>query len=99
EPFVQSTIPTWVSPIKDASGRWIDSHVINQDIVAWVGQGAIADRSKEHLRSSDVGITMMRQRFFAEMEKVAAGHDPLRVLREPAAARCIELPNMMKRYA
>ena len=27
-------------------GRWITSHVINQDIVAWVGQGAIADRTQ-----------------------------------------------------
>jgi 5,5'-dehydrodivanillate O-demethylase oxygenase subunit len=99
EPFVQNTIPTWKSPIRDANGRWIDSHVINQDIVAWVGQGVIADRSKEHLRSSDVGITMMRQRFFAEMERVAAGRDPLGVVRDPATARCIELPNMMRRYA
>jgi len=25
-------------PIRDENGRWITSHVINQDIVAWVGQ-------------------------------------------------------------
>ena len=23
EPYVQETVPTWVSPIKDANGRWI----------------------------------------------------------------------------
>ena len=39
EPYVQDTVPTWVSPIKDENGRWISSHVINQDIIAWVGQG------------------------------------------------------------
>lgn len=40
QPFTQTTIPTWRSPIRDkATGRWISSHVINQDIMAWVGQG------------------------------------------------------------
>jgi 5,5'-dehydrodivanillate O-demethylase len=64
EPYVQERVPTWKSPIRDENGRWITSHVINQDIVAWVGQGRIADRTKEHLRSSDIGITVMRNRFF-----------------------------------
>ena len=96
EPYVQPRIPTWVSPIKDENGRWISSHVINQDIVAWVGQGTIADRTKENLRSSDIGITMMRQRFFAEIEAVAAGRDPMGVIRDPAAAKQVELPNMMR---
>jgi 5,5'-dehydrodivanillate O-demethylase len=94
EPYVQQRVPTWVSPIKDENGRWISSHVINQDIVAWVGQGTIADRTKENLRSSDVGITMMRQRFFQEMETVKTGHDPWGVIRSANAAQCIELPNM-----
>jgi 5,5'-dehydrodivanillate O-demethylase len=95
EPYVQQQVPTWVSPIKDASGRWISSHVINQDIVAWVGQGRIADRSKENLRSSDIGITMMRQRFFADMEAVADGRDPMGVIRDPVVARTVPLPNIM----
>jgi 5,5'-dehydrodivanillate O-demethylase oxygenase subunit len=96
EPYVQETVPTWVSPIKDENGRWISSHVINQDIIAWVGQGRIADRTKENLRSSDVGITMMRQRFFEEMEAVADGRDPWAVIRNPNVAACIELPNMTR---
>ena len=96
EPYVQEKIPTWVSPIKDQSGRWISSHVINQDILAWVGQGVIADRTKENLRSSDVGITMMRQQFFADLEAVAAGKDPKGVIRNSNVAKCIALPNMMR---
>ena len=83
EPYVQNSVPTWVSPIKGDDGRWITSHVINQDIVAWVGQGAIADRTKENLRSSDIGITMMRQRFFEELEAIEAGRDPKGVIRDP----------------
>jgi len=43
-----------------ADGRWITSHVINQDIVAWVGQGRIADRTKESLGASDRGISLIR---------------------------------------
>jgi 5,5'-dehydrodivanillate O-demethylase len=96
EPYVQETVPTWRSPIKDASGRWISSHVINQDIVAWVGQGTIADRTQENLRSSDVGITMMRQRFFADMEAVATGRDPSGIIRSANAAQSIKLPNMAR---
>jgi 5,5'-dehydrodivanillate O-demethylase len=96
EPYVQRSVPTWQAPLKDAQGRWITSHVINQDIVAWVGQGTIADRTKENLRSSDIGISMMRQRFFEEMETVAAGRDPWGVIRNPNEAQAIALPDMAR---
>jgi 5,5'-dehydrodivanillate O-demethylase len=49
------------------------------------------------LRSSDRGIVMIRQRFFEEMEAVAAGREPKGVIRDAAAARCVELPNMMRK--
>jgi 5,5'-dehydrodivanillate O-demethylase len=98
EPYVQDTVPTWESPIRDADGNWITSHVINQDIVGWVGQGHIADRTKENLRSSDIGITEMRKRFFADLDNVAAGKDPSGILRDPAAAACVPLPDVMRKY-
>jgi 5,5'-dehydrodivanillate O-demethylase len=96
EPYVQQRVPVWKSPIQDDTGRWITSHVINQDIVAWVGQGRIADRTKEHLRSSDVGITLMRQRFFAELDAMAEGKEPGGIIRSANAAACIALPNMAR---
>jgi 5,5'-dehydrodivanillate O-demethylase len=98
EPYVQARVPTWKSPIRDENGRWITSHVINQDIVAWVGQGRIADRTEEHLRSSDIGITMMRQRFFAELEAIAEGKEPGGLIRSANAAACIALPNMAREF-
>ncbi len=98
EPFVQDEIPTWVSPVRDARGQFIVSHVINQDIVGWVGQGRIADRARENLRSSDIGINLMRKRFFDDLEKVAAGKDPSGIVRDAAAARCIALPDAMRKY-
>ncbi len=96
EPYVQKSVPTWISPIRDENGRWISSHVINQDIVAWVGQGVIADRTKENLRSSDIGISMMRQQFLKDMDAIAEGRDPKAVLRDPEAAKCVDLPDMYR---
>ena len=93
EPYVQGAIPTWTSPIKDpATGRWITSHVINQDIVAWVGQGTIADRTRETLGASDRGITMLRRRYFAELQALAAGQEPKGLIRDPPKNVKVELP-------
>jgi 5,5'-dehydrodivanillate O-demethylase oxygenase subunit len=96
EPYVQGTVPTWHSPIKDDQGRWITSHVINQDILAWVGQGTIADRTKETLGASDLGIAMMRKRYFEDLDALAGGREPKAVVRNPNIARCVELPNISK---
>jgi 5,5'-dehydrodivanillate O-demethylase len=93
EPYVQSSIPTWTSPIKDASGRWITSHVINQDIVAWVGQGRIADRTQENLGASDLGIAMIRRRLLEDIDAVKAGRDPKGVQRDPASNQRVFLPS------
>jgi 5,5'-dehydrodivanillate O-demethylase len=92
EPYVQKRIPTWQSPTHDARGEWITSHVVNQDVLAWVGQGRIADRSKEYLSASDRGIVLMRKRYFEEIEKVEAGLDPKGVIRDEELAKCVPLP-------
>ena len=56
QPFEQERIPYWRSPIVDAqTGRWISSHIMNQDFIAWVGQGSVSDRWNEHLGESDRG--------------------------------------------
>jgi 5,5'-dehydrodivanillate O-demethylase len=93
EPFDQGRIPSWVSPIKDPlTGRWVTSHIMNQDFVAWVGQGAVADRTLEHLGESDRGIAMMRRKLLAEVEVVRRGGEPKAVVRDAEANRCIGLP-------
>ena len=47
EPYVQDKVPAWRGPIADPqTGRWVTSHVMNQDFVTWVGQGGIADRTE-----------------------------------------------------
>src|SRR6202011_4317688 len=77
EPYVQNSIPTWQGPILDPrTGRWITTHVMNQDFITWVGQGRVADRSKEYLGPSDRGVVMMRRRFLNDLEAVRRGEDP-----------------------
>ena len=99
EPFEQETIPYWHSPIVDErTGRWITSHVMNQDFVAWVGQGTIADRTQEHLGESDRGIILFRRRLLEEAEKVKAdpSYDPKATIRDPELNRRVELPIVSK---
>lgn len=98
EPYVQDRIPAWHSPIRDENGRWITSHVINQDIVGWVGQGRIADRTKETLSASDKGIGMLRRRFFKDLEAIAAGRDPSGLIRDPEKAKFVDLPSANAHY-
>ena len=93
EPYVQGPIPSWTSPVRDEkTGRWITSHIMNQDFVAWVGQGTVADRTQEHLGLSDRGIVMMRRRFLSDLEVIAKGGDPKAIVRDPKVNECVGLP-------
>ena len=93
EPYVQNTIPAWRGPIVDPeTGRWISTHVINQDFIAWVGQGTIADRTKEKLGLSDRGIQMLRTRLHDDLEAIGRGDDPKAVIRDPEINKAINLP-------
>jgi 5,5'-dehydrodivanillate O-demethylase len=93
EPFKQDKIPTWEGPIKDPeTGRWISSHVMNQDFIAWVGQGTVSDRASEHLGKSDGGIKLIRKRFQTEIQAIEDGKDPKGIIRDPEQAKNIPLP-------
>jgi len=99
EPFVQQEIPSWTSPTRDpATGRWISSHVINQDIVAWVGQGPVTDRTRETLGASDKGIAMIRRRLLDDIDAVAQGHDPKGVIRDAQANHRVLLPSDSREF-
>jgi 5,5'-dehydrodivanillate O-demethylase len=66
---------------------------MNQDFVAWAGQGTVADRGREHLARSDRGVIMMRRRFLADLELIAkGGGDPKAVIRDAGANACVALP-------
>jgi 5,5'-dehydrodivanillate O-demethylase oxygenase subunit len=93
QPYEQNAIPTWNGPVKDAkTARFLSSHIMNQDFIAWIGQGAVAERDKEFLGASDLGITMIRRRFLKDLETMAAGGDPKAIIRDPETARYVTLP-------
>ncbi len=84
----------WYSPARDAQTvRWINSHTMNQDFIAWVGQGALADRTREHLSLSDRGVIMMRDKMFEQMDLVAEGGDPKCTFRDPETNHALPLPH------
>jgi 5,5'-dehydrodivanillate O-demethylase len=85
EPYEQESIPAWEGPLVDPlTGRLYTSHVTNQDFVAWLGQGRIADRTKEMLSPVDRGVIMMRKRFFDDLDRIEHGEDPSGLVRDPA---------------
>ena len=94
QPYVQDRIPHWEATITDpVTGRWISSHVINQDTIAWIGQGQLSDRQHEHLGRSDVGVIKFRNRLREDLERVARGEDPSGVFRDPAANNLVPWPD------
>ena len=75
--------PDYRIPVFDEDGRHVTDYVEGQDIMAWVTQGPITDRTTEHLGRSDIGVTMLRRMFKEQMDAVAGGEDPLGTIREP----------------
>lgn len=70
-------------------GWWgLASH--DQDRAAQESRGAIADRTREFLGTTDRVLVMWRKSFFDAIADVAVGHDPIGVIREPAANRKID---------
>jgi 5,5'-dehydrodivanillate O-demethylase len=74
----------------DANGNHIVDYIEGQDVMAWVTQGPIADRTTERITKSDVGVVAVRRMFRDAIEAVREGRDPLAVVREPHDA--IKLP-------
>lgn len=94
----QPVVPSYEVPLKDGSGNWILDFADGQDIAAWAGQGPIADRTKENLGVSDKGVVLLRQMLKEQLERLAAGQDPLGTVRDPAINRIIELPMEHNKY-
>ncbi len=77
-------------PVVDYEYRWLDDggkHIVDyiegQDIMAWVTQGPIADRTVERITKSDAGVITCRRMFKDAITSVRNGEDPVAVVREP----------------
>lgn len=77
---------------RDRDGLILPIDVLHQDALAMVGQGPIADRTREQLGESDRGVILLRKRLLTELEAVAAGRDPKGLVRDSRAARNVPLP-------
>jgi 5,5'-dehydrodivanillate O-demethylase len=88
----QAEIPVFEIPFKQANGVLVLDTVLGQDMMAWVTQGDVADRTAERLGASDKGVILLRQVLEEQLAKVARGEDPMAVVRDPAQNVCIRVP-------
>ena len=94
----QETIPSYEVPWKDEQGEFLLDFVDGQDIMSWVTQGEIADRTREILASSDRGIALYRRLLFKQIRKIKSGQDPMGVIRDPLRNTIIELPQEREKF-
>jgi 5,5'-dehydrodivanillate O-demethylase len=74
-------------------------HVPEQDMLAWVAQGPISDRTIEHLVTSDKGVALYHNLLLENIERIERGEDPMAVVRDPAKNfPMIELPRERRGY-
>jgi 5,5'-dehydrodivanillate O-demethylase len=92
----QEHIPVYEVPFRDDNGYIVD-FVDGGDIMTWVTQGAIADRTRELLVDTDRGIVLYRRMLLREADRVARGLDPLGVSRDPDE-RVVELAQEADKY-
>ncbi len=66
-------------------GNVLAHNVPPQDMLAWVAQGPISERTQEHLGSSDRGVIMYHKMLVDQMERVERGERPtLGVVDDPS---------------
>jgi 5,5'-dehydrodivanillate O-demethylase len=94
----QDVVPHYDVPWQDERGNFILDFVDGQDIMTWVTQGAIADRTKENLARSDKGLLLFRRLLEDEMAKVERGEDTLGVIRDPAENMVVDLPQEQHKF-
>jgi len=91
--------PTEPGVYKLEDDGWWTVSSQDQDRMVQEQQGAVADRSREHLGASDRGIIMLREMIRESIEAVAEGRDPHAVIRDPAANYVIEIDASMAELA
>ncbi len=65
--------------------------ISGQDSAAQVSQGAIVDRSKEHLGYSDRGVILVRKLWKQAIETAIRGEDPPNLIRDKARNHLVHI--------
>lgn len=94
----QESIPLYEVPWLDADGNFLTDFVDGGDIMAWVTQGPVADRSQEMLTSSDKGIVLYRQLLLDQADLIESGIDPMGVIRCPQTNRRIDFSQEKNKF-
>jgi 5,5'-dehydrodivanillate O-demethylase len=85
-------------PFKDENGDFIVDNIDGQDMMAWISQGPVADRTRENLGASDKGVAIYRRVLRRELKKMQDGEDPMGVVRDAQRNGRIDLPNERKKH-
>ena len=106
-PYVENHnfyVEHWIHSVMGRKYQWLDDrgrHIVDyiegQDVMAWVSQGKIADRTSEHIGKSDIGVIMIRRMFKAQIARVEPGKDPTVAFTRVPQER-IELPCEKKKF-
>ena len=95
----QAEIPVYDVPFRDERGEFIVDFVDGGDIMTWVSQGAIADRTRElPRRHRPRGRAATPAARSSRSSACAAGEDPLGVVRDADENAIIELPQERDKY-
>jgi hypothetical protein len=89
---------SWYAQLQDEKGEWLSEKVLNRTFTIWLEQGAILDRTREHLVDSDRGVKVMRDKYETQMSLIADGAEPKAVLRDPASNVRLRLPDSKARF-
>jgi 5,5'-dehydrodivanillate O-demethylase len=79
-------------PERGPDGRFVLNQTWKQDYVAIVSQGAIVDRTRERLGTSDGGVISIRKMHMEAIRAVQEGRDPKGVERDAAKRKWIRFP-------
>lgn len=79
-----ASIPVLDYAYKHEDGRLVVDTVSGQDMMVWVTQGAISDRTTERLGTTDKGVILYRTLLDEQIQKVERGEDPMAVVRDAA---------------
>jgi 5,5'-dehydrodivanillate O-demethylase len=85
-------------PFRDEHGEFIVDNVDGQDMMAWITQGTVADRTRENLGATDQGVALYRRVLRRELKKVEQGEDPMGIVRDVSRNERIDLPNERKKH-
>lgn len=84
-------VPFEYCDLRTDDGEYNLNLVAAQDTYVWESQGAVADRSQEHLGASDRGVAMLRRMLKEQIALVRDGKDPIGTIRDPGKNGLIDL--------